>query len=422
MIQKINLKLLEKIAWSSLIVFALVGAALIYFWNSPFSMTVGHNDGYIKNFHVFLENGVYNSIAEGTTVVYYLVIKTIYSFTENINTSFFTINFIAQVLYILIGVNLLRKFKSESSLINFFVIALFLVKSFQIKAYSQSSNDYFLSIFVILIIQELFKEESRRKYWILGLLLAVGLSIRKSVILVIPLILANVFLDAINQNSDVSRKGFLSLDFIKKQLIFLSVFIVVLLILHYPSLKENSSLSFYKKSAPSQDYTWMTRNYLGLKRVFIEGLPFTSGSVWAYDWKDVEEYVNSNKGFYPLTFSDLLIGDPLFAFKVFAKNFFRNILWSVRFVGLVLFLPLLSIKQIFKHKAFILYFVYLAVISIVAFTVTEYRWFIGYDILLFLILMEALKKTNKLKILFVIVSILLVTLFNIRTVYNLINF
>ncbi|PQJ73331.1 hypothetical protein [Polaribacter butkevichii] len=388
-----------------LYLFLLVGVLLTIFWNFPFNLKVGENDGYIKNFAIFNNTNLYTGIASGTSVVYFLALKFLNFFLNNINNSFFLLNLISQVAFIFIGVKVLNKEKSkESKIIYASVLSLFLVKAFQMKAYSGSSNDYLLSVFIIWILYEIVKSRKNVISDIkIGVLMAISLSIRKSFILFFPLFFILVF-------DQYKLK-----NYIKTGVSFL----LILLVFHFPAIIENHTLSFYSKEPNSTTYNWITRNYLGLKRIFEQGLVFSSDSVWSYSWTMVEEYTQTAK-FIPQSITSVITNDPAVFIKAFFYNVGRNLVWTLRFSGVIAIVPFFYKIKLF-NKYLVAYFTFLMIISAVGFTVTEFRWFWGYDILMFLGGYMYLKNIKEKQPKFLIISISLITvlLFNVRTIISL---
>ena len=215
-----------------------------------------------------------------------------------------------------------------------------------------------------------------------------------------------------------------------KNITFMTVsFLVLTAMLHLPSLIENKKLCFYDKN-PKFGGNWTQRNYLGLKKIQNGQESPHRDAIWKKTkFKEVNEYLTKNgQNSLPRNLFQVIKKDPMILIVITAYNFVYLILTSIRFYG---FLMLFLIYQNFKKPLFIkskipiyMILVVYCFFSLICFTFLENRWFTGYEFLIPAAFLINFENTNsgKLKIksdIIVIASLFLVTIFNLRSIYNL---
>ncbi len=403
--------------------------------NTPSEFVFHNNDNYKGAFSRFLEKGYYDSVSEGTTILYNVFLKGIYSITNNVESAFIVLNSLCQLFLIGFGYYFLKKYFKKVNIYFLILFGLYLLFTINLKSFAGASNDAFLGVFVIvllhLLVQKLFIN-SKNQYLIfasIGLLLALCFSIRMTAILLIPLIALTFVIWFMNSNANALKKMF-------KILTSILTFIVITSMLHYPSLKENSKLSTYDKNPEKYEANWTQRNYLGLKKIERGDEPVNRDVIWyKTKFNEVDKYLKENgEDSLPKSFFEVLKRDPILALKMFAYNFSFSILRFFRFWGLLFFVLIIpffnlrSLKKLVFSKENLpsnLFLFYLFMLTFVCFTFIEFRWFIGYEILIPIAVLSQInrhhlfnKDINK-NILFT-VSLVFVTLFNLRSIINLI--
>lgn len=406
---------LNLIFQSSIIFFFICGLVNSIFWVCNSGLEVLDTDGYLPNFKLFLEDGLYNSVARGTTVVYYGIIYFFYSFFQDINKSFFATNFLVYAFLISYPFLIFHRNKLFENKFLITVYLLYLFKILTLVPYVKSSNDYLLAVFIILSVEQLFKLYHQPKPYLyrsalIGFFFALALGTRLTAIFLIPIIFLLSFI-----------KFYFSFDFLK----FLSFFLLSTLffsfIIHYPALKESSKFSFYIKEPNDPSLSWFKRNYLGFKKIENQNLDWTHDNRWSVSFNDVKKFQQTTRTELPNNVYELIFYD----FELFIKVIYHNILsifkWLFRFSGLLLILALFKYN---KRFIYILPFIVFALtISVFSFATIEFRWFIGYDFLLIFGLAYCFKNQifdNKAYLLFSL-SLFIVGILNIRSLISLIH-
>lgn len=295
------------------------------------------------------------------------------------------------------------------------------------RSYLSASNDAFLGVFVMILLYlitiKLFKGTNER--WTfsgIGFVFAICLSVRITAILLLPLIFIAFFYWI--KNTEI--------PFIKRvQLIVMSslIFILTILILHYPAIKEKHSLSYEDKN-PSKDLNWIQRNYLGLKKIELGQEKMHRDAIWKNTkFEKVQEYLKIHGAdSLPKTFTEAVLKDPILVMKIAFYNVITCFGRFFRFWGFLFFIPIFVLfKRDFFNKyklPAILFFSFIVILSSVCFTFMEFRWFYGYEVLIPISILYAIDKfkisveSSKIQSL-VVISLLLITLFNVKSIISI---
>ena len=415
-------------------IITLVVYVLLLIVNTPSEFVFHNNDNYKGAFLRFLEKGYYDSVSEGTTILYNVFLKGIYSITNNVESAFIVLNSLSQLFLIVFGFYFLKKYFKKVNIYFLILFGLYLLFTINLKSFAGASNDAFLGVFVIvllyLLIQKLFIN-SKSQYLLfasIGLLLALCFSIRMTAILLIPLVALTFGIWIINSSTNAFKKMLKILTTILTFIVFTSVF-------HYPSLVENNKLSTYDKTPKNIEANWVQRNYLGLKKIERGDEPANRDVIWyRTKFNEVVKYLEVNgDDSLPKSFFEVLKRDPILVLKMFAYNLSFSLLRFFRFWGLLFFVILLpffnfrNLKKTVLSKEGLpsnLFLLYLFMLTFVCFTFIEFRWFIGYEILIPIAVLVQIqrvpffKKDLNKNILFSI-SLICITLFNLRSIINL---
>ncbi len=388
---------------------------------------VANNDNYKGLFDKFHELGYYQGIVQGTSVVYNLFLSFIFSITKNVETSFFVLNLFSDLFLLFFGYYFYNKTGNSKSNIFYIIFSIYTLYVLNMKSYLSASNDSFLGVFVMillyLIVIKLFDDRSKKTTFLcIGFILAICLSIRITAILLLPLIVIAFFYW--RKNTDVTFMRRIQLIGMCSLMFFLT-----LLLFHYPAIKEKHSLSYEDKN-PSKDLNWIQRNYLGLKKIESGQEKIHRDAIWKNTkFEKVQEYLKIHgANSLPKTFSQAVIKDPVLVLKITFLNVITCLGRFFRFWGFLFFIPIILLfKGNFFNKyklSTILFLSFIFILSFVCFTFMEFRWFYGYEIL---IPISILCAVNKLKMTIEInkihsiitVSLLLVTLFNVKTIISI---
>lgn len=364
-------------------------------------------DNYVGLFKQFLEKGIYNAIAEGTSVFYNLSLYPIYLIVGEVYKSVLLLNMLSICITLLIACYLLYsviKNKVYCFTLTILSISLFIRSKLPLLANDDLFSGMFYSFIIFFLYQFYYK---RKSYYfiIIGVLLGICFSIRELTILWLPTI--GIFL--IYYANDI--KGFL------KNSTFVAVFMIgTISILHFPSLYENGKLSYYDKSPENKNLNWVQRNYLGLKKIDEGKIPISPKAIWnGTSFPEVEQYLKDNgKDSLPNTLFSAMKKDPILFLKIIFYNLYTTLKHYFAYFGILLFLPLIAMFYQRKTISSICYTVFILfsiMICSVAYSFVEFRWFHGTEIFLFLsvgIAIDYLSKKEKILQIFFISSIILV--------------
>lgn len=410
----------------------LVYASLIFVKHYQRFLKLNDGDNFLRLFNRFLEIGFYKSSVEGTSILYNLALYAVNKFTQHIETSFIVLGILTQIFLIVFSYFFMKKIANgTSNLYITSVIVLYLLYLLVTPSYVNTYNDTFMAIFISLLLYMLIyvlpKNMYRLQIYILiGVVYALALSVRPTAILFAPLLIIALF-----ANFYKSKIG--GRFMVKYSITLIVALCSVCFILHYPSLKENKKLSFYNKVPSEIKENWIQRNYLGLKKIEQGKLKPNRDAIWVHTkFSKVRAYLKTHGAdSLPKNIIEVVQRDPLLVIKLAVYNILFSILRFFRFWGFLivaLIIPFIkkTVKFEFKiiHLPPILFLTFFLIICTVAFTFTEYRWFVGYEILIPLTLIiyekqhEIVQKL-KFKNLWYSMSFIVVALFNIRTIINL---
>lgn len=392
-----------------------------------------NNDDYKGVFIRFLDLGYYDAVSEGTTILYNVFLKVIYLVANNAESSFIFLNAISQLFIIGFGYYVLKKHVQKIDMYFIVMFGLYALFTINLKSFLGASNDAFLGVFVIimlyLLVHGLFKSKNQYlTFAFVGIVLAVCFSIRMTAILMVPVVIFSFLTWYLNSNEKPTDK-------ILKLLIPVLPFLLVLGMFHYPSLIEGKRLSKYDKNPKEYVSNWTQRNYLGLKKIEQGKDELNRDAIWyRTKFKEVDEYLKNNgEDSLPDNFFEVLKRDPKLVFKIFAYNLIFSVVRFFRFWGFLFFLlilPLFNIKNLrqsifgIENLPSNLFLIYMLTLTFVCFTFIEFRWYIGYEILIPMAVLSLLQrhtffqKDNHKNILFSI-SLICISLFNIRSIINL---
>ena len=232
---------------SSVLIFGLVYLVLIVINFERYALNFQNSDFYRNHFLDYLKKGHYDSVAEGTSIVYNLFLNGLYNITGHVDASFIILNSISQILLLVLGVFFINKiYKWEKDVYYKIVIGIYSLFIINSTYYIRAWNDFFLGVFILLLLYvllvELFKNKNQiLSFALVGVLFSITLSIRPTSIVVLPLIICVLFFWFIKPEEVLIKK-------IRKLSLPILGFLLVTVILHYPSIKENQSLSFYDKN------------------------------------------------------------------------------------------------------------------------------------------------------------------------------
>ncbi|MGB3591826.1 MAG: glycosyltransferase family 39 protein [Nonlabens sp.] len=373
---------------------------------------VTNNDDYQSNFLKFHENK-YDAILDGTTPLYFQTIEILYRMTGSVDVSFFLLNMVAIIGYIIIALRLVKKY-ARYDLYHVCLLAIFIFHFIYLKSYFRASNDTFMGLFIFIIVYQLillFK--GNRSYWrfiIAGSCVGAMVCTRPTFLLLCPLL----FLITLFYFKQSRLK-----EALLRTTIALLCCMTIVLIFNWDSLQANGSLSFIDKN-PTNGMNWTQKNYLGLDKMFNKGERLHEETNWGTTFDEVQEHLDRNgKDSLPTNLLEFVTHDTTLYAKLVLYNIARSLFELMRSFGLFIFLPLIIVFQ--KRFNFFLhaYFFQIVLVSAVCLTLVEVRWFIGYELFFFYGILCYFKNSKIAYINSLLsLSLILLTLFNIRTIVN----
>jgi hypothetical protein len=403
-----------------LIVFAIMSLTRFF---SFIQLKMFDRDGYLNHINRFEDQSFYDEIAYGTSVVFNAFIYFINYFHNNLDSSFRILNVISVVLLGLLGGIIIFKNRDEHKWLTFLFIPLFMLFWLNDEQVQWTNNDIFLSVIVLLIYLLLFTSyRLGNKAVNLGILFALLFSTRLEFSLV--LIPSFIFCFVTLLMNKKIKKKHLSL--------FSITFILCLFVIHYPSIIESSNLSGFVKN---EGLNYNHINSLGTMIMFdTDTWSFVGNYNNYWDVEKIEYY----KDYYQITklpdnFLEFIIRYPGYYIKLFLLNQSSILIHFFRRYGFMIFFPLIMLIQDFKIKKwqilidkenlpFTMFLISSFTLSLVLNTIVEFRWFDTFEFLLLLSIFISIKKMINKNIRFqsiLIITLILVTIFNLRTIVNI---
>ncbi|WP_143064741.1 hypothetical protein [Hyunsoonleella jejuensis] len=253
-------------------------------------------------------------------------------------------------------------------------------------------------------------------YFIIGILCGICTLIRPTSQIIIVVALFSVVLMEFLKKKPI-------LSYSKSLLFFLIPLFSIVVVCHYPSIKEKGKLGFYDKNF-SSGANWVQRNYLATKKMQAGELPIHKNSIFrATPFSAVNQYLLKNgENSLPKNQKEFLIKDPLLIVQLSVYNLGFLALKYFRFYGFLLIFPFLYLftkpyLSLRKYPFYVFLFA-MVLISTIVLTLMEFRWVIGYDILLCICILVSLKYFNttslKSKLPYILNgSLIIVSIFNI---------
>lgn len=281
-------------------------------------------------------------------------------------------------------------------------------------------NDILFAVALVIFLNEVYRVANNKSTNINLMLtaLVVAFFTRQLFLVYLPIIIFGLY---------ILYKS--KIKFNKKTLIPTFVFIFFL-VFNLPSIIENGTLSFDKKSPPkTMNVTWTQRQYLA--QIMVNNGELKNGQ--HPSWEQTHQYIKIHgKESLPEGVLNGLTQDYLLTIKEFFKDFVFCIFYGTRQLGLMLLITLLFlVNQVYKTKRMELkYFVpittltMLLIFSLIIISYVELRWLIPVFIMT-IVYYDDLEKENKLSIkLFQLNYLVLVsfTIYGIIRITNKINF
>lgn len=392
-------------------------------YNTP--IEISNNDNYKGLFQSFLDHGYYDSIANGTSILYTIFLYGIHWITSDIDVSFFLLNAISELTLLSFGCYFCYRVFGTKNQYFYIVVSWYVLQILSMRSSLRASNDTFLGVFVMfllyLLIVKLFdRKREATTFALIGLVLALCLAVRVTAMLLFPLV-AIAFLYWI-RNSEIAWA-----TRIKLISIFVGVMAFVTIALHFPSLATHQKLS-YESKEPDMAVNWVQRNYLGLKKIEEGKHKMHRDAIWKYTkFDEVLEYTKTNGAeSLPRTLTEVAAANPLLLLKMALYNFGFCLANYFRFWAFLFLVPIIGLvsRNFFDRGKLpiVLFVTYLACISIVCFSFIELRWIYGYEVLIPVAVLSYFRKpvyyaSARYQNVIFSVSLALVTLFHLKSIF-----
>lgn len=369
-------------------------------------------DRFGELFKNFIELNYYTNVQNGTSPIYGIFLNFLANLGLKESLCFISINILSQMYILVMGVLIIRKIEVVNKWIRNYTMFIFCYLILESHLFMYGFNDMLLGAVVVTCIYNVLYGHSKNVYIKLGVLLSIALSIRITGVFLLFFIIYRVYLD-------VGKKEF----YMKSIIFFLIPFIMIISIIHYPSIIQKGSLSFHSKE-PDLGVTWVQRNTLGLKKLLNgETKSYGNNSIWQETkFPEVVEYLKKNgKDSLPKNIGELVVKEPFVFLFIVVRNLVYEFLWVIRFSGIVFLYVFFSKIPFYNNKGAILLAIIMFLLASASGSFFEARWFTGYKVLLFVGPLIALSKSklsiNKQDLVFA-GTLVLISIFNLKTIYS----
>jgi len=394
-------------------------------YNLVFELSNG--DDYLGMFKHYLQDGHYNSVATDASVLYFLALSFIHKFTNNIQHCFYILNFFSWLFILIYSFFILKKTTLKKDKYFYIITSILIIFIINEKYFLRVANDSFQAIFILLFLNALLnlkKESSARCFIFIGIYLGLVGAVRSTAVFLIPILFYKLAV-YLYQNQE---------NYIKKSTNFGALIIslsLILLLFHYPSIIEKGALSYENKNPKNNISNWTQRDYLGLKKIQKDPLTRSHLVIWELTFDEVDAYLIKNgMNSLPRSHKEFIIKDPLLFFENGIVNIINVMYVYFKYWGLLFLLPLLPLLNFKKTKEniidrsnhpIIFFLIFSIFVSMLCLTIVEFRWFVGYQILIPIAILTIINKQKNLKYINLIfsISLLMITVFNFKLVISI---
>lgn len=371
-------KILRGFKYITLIVLLAACVQLInHRWENYLSISKPIKDEilFVNKYNYFQINGWYESIVHGTSPVYNAAVFLVDQVIGDPFISMKAVNILCMigiigiwVYFLLVDLKISNRYRWLSVLTIFYLTVVF-------NSFFSACNDSPFLLFMSLGIYALLKtiREYRNSVFLLAALcFALALGTRELLVFYIPGIFSVLVILI-----------FYKLIKIKAIILFVLVFALATGAIYFPSIIENKSLAFLDKNEGIYEGYWQEKNYLQLKL-----------NVGKLERVDVESYKERNPDvILPQSYLKGIFMDPVLTLKNSIRQFKLinfALVWKLGVLYLI-FLGLVIgsvIKKEFLNPElliFLIFILYALAFSILPLNRVEFRWFILFPILFFVL-------------------------------------
>ena len=394
--------------------------------------TSGDEGGFLHAFNIFIDAGFYEANVYGNSTVFNCISYLFYLVGAGRLMSLrITSLFLALVSIYLLWV-LISKYFNHLPKLYKNAIMLTSVNAMIVMSFIFSGiNDVFMTFFTLLFFIIFFKIKQDKEnkniilYILLGGIFALILSTRKMGVLLFPTFI--IVLTLYFYNKKFNYKIFAS----RVSIITLS-FLLGLILLNYPSLKENGKLSFHEKKIETEGVSWPQLQYL--TAIWLEEGKVEYGKHCKPE--DVLAYISDNGiNSLPNSILETMIFNIPRSIKTAIREGTYLIKPYTRLLGLVFLLGVLlffkgiftkeiNIKKIINNEIVVFFINYTLIFVLIICSYIEFRWFMPLVILLPILFFSYFDKyikskcNNNLEFLFFVGHFLLLALMNVKFIVS----
>lgn len=355
-------------------------------------------DNYAQKFIEFNELGYYESVTNGTSIIYNLFIYLLFIITKNVNVSIVILNSLSIIIYLFLAYKIVRKLKLVETTYSKLFFWNFVFTILDKKFFYFGHNDFVMSLFGILIIyQFIFILNNDKRYFrflLIGFFFALALSVRITAVFFLPVIVfysINFF----------KLNKLLLYDNLKKVAFSILTFILTIILFHFPSLQSNQNLSFENKNPKNYNSTWMQKNYYGLQLLENNKIRYNRNALLEdVSFEEVDKYLEKNgKKSLPNNTLDFILSAPVIVVKITFLNILYVFLKNISLYGLIFLVPVFSIfktKKIFDFNinSMLIYLITSFFIAFICLSFIEYRWLYSFSVFILIAVLNSLKFNN----------------------------
>jgi hypothetical protein len=381
----INLKIGNRLLYVSTIVLLLIAGFRLLehrITNTFFRQDAVKDEvGFYNNFELYLKEGWYASVESGVSPLYNLCTRLLYFYNGDILLSLRLVGLISLVGVIIAWSYFAYYILNIRGAIFGIVLLFFVTVGFSQRAYFCGTSDglfiFFMSLSIIFLFTAVHSEVKKYKlFFFSGVFFAFGLSTRELVILY-----------SLSYFSIFAFLFFRNQYFWKSFFVWLVPFVFLVVIIHYPALKEKHQLSIHNKDFKDINVTWTEINYLTLlnnKDKLLYGRDTKSNKVTPEDILEYRKMHGQNA--LPKTFGSALFWDVSISLKNFLGLLYLSQLPFIFQLGLFYLLFIIkpiqqliinrNLKQICNISNLPLFFfiLYTIALCITPIRHIEFRW------------------------------------------------
>jgi len=293
--------------------------ALYYFMNLPkFS---GDEPVFIADLHLIHDSGWYDALAKNISIPYMLLVYP-FSFMMEDYIALRIVN-VGLVVLLLLYFYYVSKIKFNS----FYSYLLFFIST--VGYFYYGSNDCLIFVSMIVFFNEVNRAIHKKdvNFNLALTALVIAFFTRELFLVYLPVVLFGLYI-LYQSGCKFSAKTFIPLGLV-----------IFFAILNVPSIQKNGTLSYDRKTPPSEfQVSWTQRTYLS--QLMVNKGELANGQHTS--WEVTQEYLNKNgKDSLPVGIIDNITFDWQLTITEFFKDFATTIVNSFRSLGFMLVLSML---------------------------------------------------------------------------------